>query len=141
MEELNSSKISPSVFKLLSFATSEKNINEEYRMYIKLPTRKLYGYFLDSEIVGCIGFELLGQKRCVIKHIAVSPSHRYRKIGSEMINFILEKYSLVYVLAETDNDAINFYRKYGFEIKSLGEKYPGVERFQCIFKNKSKLGS
>jgi hypothetical protein len=29
-------------------------------------------------------------------------------------------------------NAVNFYRNIGFEITSLGEKYPGVERFQCI---------
>lgn len=32
------------------------------------------------------------------------------------------------ITAETDHDAIAFYRRYGFEIQSLGEKYPGVER-------------
>lgn len=33
--------------------------------------------------------------------------------------------------AETDKNAVNFYRKIGFNITSLGEKYPGVERFKC----------
>ena len=28
-------------------------------------------------------------------------------------------------------DAVEFYRKLGFSIESLGEKYPGVERFRC----------
>ncbi len=50
-----------------------------------------------------------------------------------MINYISDKYPLIY--AETDNDAVNFYWKYGFEITSLGEKYPGVERFLCEFSN------
>lgn len=33
------------------------------------------------------------------------------------------------VTAETDHDAVGFYRTYGFSIHSLGEKYAGVERF------------
>lgn len=102
---------------------------------MELPYRKLYGYVLDGEIVGCIGIELLSQKRCEIKHIAVLPRHRNESIGSKMIDFILKQYSLDSVFAETDNDAVNFYKKYGFEIISLGEKYIGVERFQCIYRN------
>ncbi|MGG4554653.1 hypothetical protein ABEX11_20625 [Paenibacillus humicus] len=35
------------------------------------------------------------------------------------------------VEAETDKDAVDFYRRLGFNITSLGQKYPGVERFQC----------
>lgn len=135
MEELESIEIHPNVWKLLSFATSEKNIKQEYKSYMELPSRKIYSFNLDGEIVGCIGIELLGQKRCEIKHIAVSPSHRNESIGSKMINFVLEKYSFDYLLAETDIDAVTFYKKCGFKITSLGEKYPGVERFQCVFKN------
>jgi ribosomal protein S18 acetylase RimI-like enzyme len=53
-----------------------------------------------------------------------------------MIDFIIEKHSLSYVCTETDKDAVGFYRNYGFEITSLGEKYPGVERFLCNLKRK-----
>ena len=35
--------------------------------------------------------------------------------------------------AETDKDAVDFYRKLGFSVTSLGEKYPGVERFHCEY--------
>lgn len=135
MEELKSIKIHPNVWSLLSFATSEKNIKKEYKAYMELPNRMLYAYKLDGEIVGCIGIEFSVKKRCEIKHIAVLPSHRKESIGSKMINFILEKYSLASVMAETDKEAVYFYKKYGFKITSLGEKYPGVERFQCIFEN------
>ncbi|MDP2859713.1 MAG: hypothetical protein Q8P50_17310 [Bacillota bacterium] len=33
--------------------------------------------------------------------------------------------------AETDGEAVGLYVKCGFRIESLGEKYPGVERFLC----------
>ncbi|WP_268921683.1 hypothetical protein [Metabacillus sediminilitoris] len=38
------------------------------------------------------------------------------------------------ITAETDKEAVVFYRNYGFKITSLGEKYPGVERFLCEYK-------
>lgn len=50
-----------------------------------------------------------------------------------MIKCVCEIHSLSYISAETDRDAVGFYRKYGFQITSLGEKYPGVERFKCEY--------
>ncbi|MGE7935059.1 GNAT family N-acetyltransferase [Viridibacillus arvi] len=135
MKEIKSTSIQPNVKELLSFATSEKNVEKEYGLYMQSPVRKLYGYDLESEVAGCIGIEFLSPKRCEIKHIAVSLDHRGIGIGSKMISFVLEKYSLSLIFAETDKDAVNFYENYGFKITSLGEKYPGVERFQCILKS------
>ncbi|MNU09693.1 hypothetical protein D3C72_2564150 [compost metagenome] len=36
------------------------------------------------------------------------------------------------ITAETDHEAAGFYRSAGFTVTSLGEKYPGVERFACV---------
>lgn len=48
-----------------------------------------------------------------------------------MINELIKKKRIVRIKAETDKDAVGSYRKNGFSITSLGEKYPGVERFDC----------
>jgi ribosomal protein S18 acetylase RimI-like enzyme len=48
-----------------------------------------------------------------------------------MVRFVCDKHSLKFISAETHKDAVEFYRKYGFKITSLGEKYLGVERFLC----------
>ncbi|WP_042477770.1 GNAT family N-acetyltransferase [Bacillus ndiopicus] len=136
MEKIKSNCIQPNLRKLLSFATSEENIEREYELYMESPVRALYGYYLEDEIVGCIGVEFLGHECCEIKHIAVAPNYREKGMGREMIDFIKDKYSLSVISAETDKDAVNFYKNCGFKIKSLGEKHPGVERFECTLKNK-----
>ncbi|MFD6511145.1 GNAT family N-acetyltransferase [Bacillus sp. NPDC060175] len=87
------------------------------KKYLKLLNRKLYSFELEGEIVGCMGIEINSVKECEIKHIAVSSFQRGKGIGSTMINYVSNKYSLIY--AETDNDAVDFYRKYGFEIKRV----------------------
>ena len=46
-------------------------------------------------------------------------------------------HQLTYIEAETDKEAVEFYKKIGFQVKSLGEKYPGIERFHLCFKNKT----
>ncbi|GAA0394735.1 hypothetical protein GCM10008933_26940 [Paenibacillus motobuensis] len=51
----------------------------------------------------------------------------------------MHSYHPAKIIAETDQDAIGFYSKIGFEIHSLGEKYPGVERFQCILSKDHEL--
>ncbi|WP_376846014.1 GNAT family N-acetyltransferase [Camelliibacillus cellulosilyticus] len=133
MKEVTSKTIHPSIRKLLSYATSESKVIEEYDNYIRSLNRKLYSFELESEIVGVIGIEMIRPNNGVIKHIAVSPNQRGHEIGSRMIKFVCEIHSLSYISAETDRDAVGFYRKYGFQITSLGEKYPGVERFECEY--------
>jgi len=39
------------------------------------------------------------------------------------------------ITAETVRDAVKFYWSSGFKVTSLGEKYPGVERFLCELKH------
>ena len=43
------------------------------------------------------------------------------------------------ITAETDRDAVEFYWSSGFKVTSLGEKYPGVERFLCELKHSWKF--
>ncbi|WP_175639388.1 GNAT family N-acetyltransferase [Metabacillus schmidteae] len=133
MKKINAKKIHPSIRVLLSCATLDNKIDQEYEKYINDQNRKLFGFECNGNFVGCVGIEITSLKECVIKHIAVSLEQRGNGIGSKMIKFLTEQYPII--TAETDKDAIDFYRKYGFEIKSLGEKYPGVERFLCEYIN------
>jgi len=132
MKLIQSSKIHPEVKTLLSYATSEKKVEKEYSLYIACPERILYGYTLEQDIVGCIGIVKSGVNQCEIKHIAVSPAYRGRGIGREMIRYVEEHHVFSSIYAETDQDAVIFYKNNGFHIISLGEKYPGVERFGCL---------
>lgn len=134
MKEIISKTIDPIINALLSYATSREKISREYEIYIQSLNRKLYVFELEGLMVGCIGIEFVCSNKCEIKHIAVFPNKRGKMIGSKMIKYICDTYSLSFIFAETDKDAVEFYRKYGFEITSLGEKYPGTERFLCEYK-------
>lgn len=131
MNIVQANTISPAIRKLLSFATSDKKVQQEYEKYILLSNRTLYSFEIEGEIVGCIGIEHIGLSECEITHIAVLVDQRGKGIGNKMINFMTSKYSSI--VAETDCEAVDFYRRYGFFITSLGEKYPGVERFLCQY--------
>lgn len=93
----------------------------------------LYGIESEGEILGIIGFRLAEGNQLIIEHIAVQPDYRGMDFGRGLI---LEAINLIKpseVVAETDDEAVNFYRSIGFQIESLGDKYPGVERFRCTY--------
>jgi ribosomal protein S18 acetylase RimI-like enzyme len=134
MIEITSRDVRPIIRDLLSYATAIEKVDKELDQYIHSRKRILYGFLYDDRIVGLVGVELLTVDHFEIKHIAVLPNQRGQSVGSKMIRFVCEKHGLSLLSAETDRDAVEFYRNYGFEIVSLGEKYPGVERFRCEYK-------
>ncbi len=103
-------------------------IVSEYRTN---PQQPFLGVEWQGEIVGLIGLALGADSSAVIRHIVVRWDRRRGGIGRGMIAAARRKYVLQRISAETDRDAVDFYRKCGFRIKSLGEKYPGTERFWC----------
>jgi len=140
MKKVHSKTIHSSIRELLSYATSEGIIDLEYQNYLQSINLNLYAFESNGESIGCIGFEFISSNHCKIKHIAVSPLERGNGLGRKMITFICDKYSVNLISAETDKDAVNFYRNCGFKIINLGEKYPGVDRFLCeLRRNKSSL--
>ncbi|EEL50396.1 MULTISPECIES: GNAT family N-acetyltransferase [Bacillus cereus group] len=116
---------------LLQYAVGpqEANIQKAIKFYGENKNAILYSY----QEHGCIGIELMKENKARICHIAVSPNSRYQGIASVMIKKVIHMHELIYTEAETDNDAVGFYKKCGFTITSLGEKYPGVERFHCYW--------
>lgn len=84
--------------------------------------------------VGVIGLRPRPDGATEIGHIAVADGHRRRGIGRHMVGEVVRRGSFVTLVAETDAEAVDFYRHCGFDVTSLGEKYPGVERFRCTLR-------
>lgn len=111
----------------------DEKIQNELNQYLEFDSRELLGKLNNDELVGLIGVIYESDETVELKHIAINPNYRGKGIGSEMISKFIKNKKIVKIKAETDKDAIGFYKKFGFSITSLGEKYPGVERFECIF--------
>ncbi|MBW5446215.1 GNAT family N-acetyltransferase [Cohnella sp. CFH 77786] len=94
---------------------------------------KIMGYSLDDEIIGILGYESLPDEVVKIAHISVHPEFRGLGYGRGMILELIDLIRPRKIVAETDEEAVDFYRNIGFVIVSLGEKYPNVERFECSF--------
>lgn len=94
--------------------------------------RRLYGCEEGGELIGLIGVAADGEGDAEIRHLVVAREQRGGGIGRWMIDALLEELNLERVVAETDGERVGFYRGCGSAIESLGEKYPGVERFWCV---------
>lgn len=82
--------------------------------------------------IACIGLEPRDYRdEAEITSLAVLPDWRRQGFARALIFGACEHLALRAVEAETDADAVDFYRATGFAVESLGERYPGVERFRC----------
>ena len=125
----------PALLELVSLSignpTPERleQICQRYRQHSRW---KIMGYESDGRVIGCIGIEISEPTQGVVRCISVLPSERNKGIGRSMLNEIVELTGLTSLIAETDREAVDFYQKCGFQVESLGEIYPHVERFRCF---------
>lgn len=124
----------PEVQELLSYSVfpDSDQVNETVQQYVRQSNLFLTGYEDEEQLVGLIGYEHTGASEITIRHIAVLPENRFKNYGRGMISQLLAEYNPDTLIAETDQEAVEFYRNTGFVVYSLGELYPGVERFRCV---------
>ena len=85
---------------------------------------------VGEDVVGaaCVTSNAKGYELALI---AVEEHWRGRGVGRQLLTHIVDVLGVDELYAETDRDSVGFYRAMGWTISSLGEKYPGVERFDC----------
>jgi ribosomal protein S18 acetylase RimI-like enzyme len=88
----------------------------------------LIGYFVGGNLVGVIGLEIL-QASGAIQHISVLPKYQSIGIGKQLVHYAIKHFSLNALSAETDEDAVDFYRAMGFECSDYEGEYG--RRYKC----------
>jgi hypothetical protein len=87
---------------------------------------------VGRQVAGCLCASSTGVTgEWVIDAVAVETERQLRGVGRLLIREGIARTGAKVFLAETDGDAAQFYAQCGSAITSLGEKYPGVERFAC----------
>lgn len=95
------------------------------------PNHHLIGCCETNKLSGMIGLEVGGAVG-VIKHIAVLPEYRLQGIAKALIKNAIAQFDLQIIHAETDDDAVDFYKKYGFTCQSFEGLYG--KRYKCDYK-------
>ena len=116
--------LAPSVFN----PTEERLLNRA-KKYQEENTN-IYAYKDDGEYKGIIVFKTQNNSATILD-IAVKPEYQGQGIGSKLIDFIFNSFNVDNVTAETDDDAIGFYKKYGFTVADTKVKFD-VKRYSII---------
>lgn len=65
-----------------------------------------------------------------ILDVAVNPKYRKHGIGKSLIDFIFTQFPIYTITAETDNEAVGFYKRCGFDVIGFGMKC-NTKRYIC----------
>ncbi|MDO7905909.1 GNAT family N-acetyltransferase [Paenibacillus sp. JX-17] len=124
----------PEVMELLEYAVfpEPEQVETAVQSYESHDEYELYAYDDKELLVGLIGFEDRGEG-LYIRHISVLPENRRKGYGRGMILELMLERNPELIIAETDEEGVDFYRSIGFMVFSMGEVYPGVERFRCEY--------
>ena len=122
----------PEVGKIISYASFEgstEGIAKEAEKYLSSDTLNFYGWVEDVEVVGICGYEVHGNK-VEIHLISVAEDRQRKGVGGAMVTALQEMYGIP-LEAETDDDAVEFYRKCGF-ITTVFQHPKKGKRHTCV---------
>jgi|GEM_PF-149435 len=127
----------PAVRRIIAYAAfddSPEGIAKIIKKYQSDPNLHFYAWVDNNEVLGICGYEVNNDK-VEIHLISVDENARGRGIGGAMITALREKYCKD-IEAETDADAVGFYRKCGFETIEFMHETRG-KRYTCLLKTSS----
>ncbi|MCL2404469.1 MAG: GNAT family N-acetyltransferase [Defluviitaleaceae bacterium] len=86
--------------------------------YMNNETTSIFGYYANEDIAGMIVVQKSGELPKV-RGIAVDPQYRQQGIGKQFIQYACSSLDITTLMAETDDDAVMFYRNCGFETEEF----------------------
>ena len=121
------------IYKHCMFMPTEEKFSTKVGQFLKDNSIKIFACFKEDKVEGVIVISFLDRNKIKIIGLSVDYSARGKGIGSYMIKRVVNDYGLLSVYAETDADAVGFYRKNGFVITEFSEIYDDktVVRYRC----------
>lgn len=115
------------------YLPTKEKYQQKMQAYLQDVAIKIYGCFCETALKGLLVLRSFPQNQAELVGIAVEESARRQGIGTFMLRQVMETCTLQTVFAETDDDAVEFYRKNGFSVEKHIETYDGkpVARYQC----------
>ena len=106
--------------------------------YLGDPSVKIFVCETEGDKAGILVLKEDGSEAEILG-IAVRKDQRKKGLGKEMIYQVMEAAGLKKITAQTDDDAIGFYRSSGFEAERVVIEYPdgSTVRYNCVLYNES----
>ncbi len=126
----------PDILKLLALSVynpTEERLLNRAKKYQEDEETNVYVYKEDNEYKGIVVFEIVNNSATILD-IAVKPEYQGQGTGSKLIDFIFNSFNAQNIAAETDDDAIGFYKKYGFTVAVTKVEFD-TQRYVCVCKS------
>lgn len=136
--ELRENFITTDIYRIYSacmFEPTWEKFRERAGNFSDAPNVRMFGYLENAVLLGVIvvrkitdGAEICG--------IAVDEERRGYGIGRKLVRYVMDMLRPDSLFAETDDDAVGFYRKCGFVTEEFTKSYDsGVyRRYRCILR-------
>jgi inorganic pyrophosphatase len=126
------------IFQDIIWKSTNEQIDQILDKSRKDESYAIIGLVENNNLIGIIIYRSENSK-VIIEYFGVESIYRHKGIGSKLIDEVIRKTKANYIVAETEDDAVNFYRKYGFAITMLGKIYPERNHYRCEYRT-SKNG-
>ena len=120
------------IYAACMFEPTWEKFRERAEALRKDPAVRMFGYTENGAVLGVIvirekegGAEVCG--------IAVDETRRGHGIGGELVRYVMDELQPDVLYAETDDDAVGFYRNCGFATEGFIETYDSgpCRRYRC----------
>ena len=123
----------PDILKLLApsvYNPTEERLLNRAKKYQEDENSNIYAYKHNGQYKGIVIFKIANNSSTILD-IAVKPEYQGQGIGSKLIDFIFNSFNTQNITAETDNDSIGFYKKYGFIVADTKVEFD-TKRYVCV---------
>ena len=123
----------PDILKLLApsvYNPTQERLLNRAKKYQEDENANIYAYKDNGEHKGIVIFKIINNSATILD-IAVKPEYQGHGIGSKLIDFIFNSFNVDSITAETDDDAIGFYKKYGFTVADTKVEFD-TKRYVCV---------
>ncbi|MGG6311284.1 GNAT family N-acetyltransferase [Paenibacillus macerans] len=126
----------PRIQELLEYAVifDPDELAAAIRLYRTDDAYELYGYEVEGEVAGLIGYFADASKVLEIVHLAVHPEERLKGYGRALVLLALTESEPESIVAVTDEEGTDFFRSIGFRITGFRDGITGEERFRCVYR-------
>lgn len=105
--------------------------------YGRDPEVRVVGWSVEGRLVSAAGV-LVERSDLVLLHIATRRDSRRMGYGEHLVRAIAGRWSPRSVFAETDDDAVGFYRRLGFVVEEMKSPWE-VPRYRCVLSDSSPV--
>lgn len=124
------------VYKDCMYLPNKDKYREKVQSWLMDDWIRIFACVHDSKRKGLLVLKFTSTDQAEITGISVEEGSRNQGIGSFMIREIQLRFPNIKMNAETDRDAVVFYKKNGFQITEIQKNYNGetVTRYLCVKK-------